>query len=101
VQEIGPSRGRIELYNPRTPEYQVIREESRVPGSVCGPRVQLEGTAYPHARWNPSGAQIAASLGIGALWFVFGVVKPMVDDLDDIGDGIAAAVAPTLAGGQP
>jgi len=55
--------------------------------------MQLEGTAYLHARWNPSGAQIAASVGLGALWFIFGVVKPMVDDLDDEGPGRSAATA--------
>jgi hypothetical protein len=99
VQELGPRHGRIGLYNPRTPDYQVVREELGVLGSVCGPRVQLEETPYAYARWNRSTAQIAASLGIGALWLIFGTVKPMVDELNDIGDGIGAAVAPALAGG--
>ncbi|UCG88940.1 MAG: hypothetical protein JSW71_10540 [Gemmatimonadota bacterium] len=101
VQEIAPRHGGIGLYGSQASEHRQIGEEARAPGIVCGPQMQLEGTAYPDARWDPSGAQIAASVGIGALWFIFGVVKPTVDDLDDIGDGIAAAAAPTLTGGQP
>ena len=101
LQEIAPRQGGIGLYGSQASEHRQTGAEARPPAIVCGPRMQLEGTAYPHARWDPSGAQIAASVGIGALWFIFAVVKPVVDDLDDMGDGVAAAVAPTRTGGHP
>jgi hypothetical protein len=98
VQEIAPRHGGIGLYGTRASEHRQIGEEARLPGIACGPRIQLEGTAYPHARWNPSGAQIAASVGIGALWFTFAVLNPWVEDMDWLGDGIAVGVAPKPAG---
>ena len=101
VQEIAPRHGGYGLYGSQASEHWQTGADARPPGSVCAPRMQLAETAYPHARWDPSGAQITAAVGIGAVWFIFAVVKPVVDDLEDIGDGVVAAVAPTLAGGQP
>ncbi len=35
-------------------------------------------TEHPEVQWDPSGAQIVASMGIGAAWYIFAVVKPTI-----------------------
>jgi len=38
-------------------------------------------TECRQARWDPSGAQVAASIAIGVAWYSFAVIKPSADAL--------------------
>jgi len=40
--------------------------------------VPARQTEHPEVQWDPSGAQIVASMGIGAAWYIFAVVKPTI-----------------------
>ena len=40
-------------------------------------------TEQPEVQWDPSSAQIVASLGIGAAWYIFAVVKPTIQIVAD------------------
>ncbi len=69
-------------------------------GVLEGPRVLARQTEHPQVQWDPSSVQIVASMGIGAAWYIFAVLKPMVDDLGTLGDGIVTAFASPERGRQ-
>lgn len=50
-------------------------------------------TECPPLQWDPSGAQIAASIAIGAVWYYFAANETPYDDMQVMTDRILIAIA--------
>ena len=92
-RNVGPNRYPV-THTVTTGEFGWVLE------GAGGPRVLARQTEHPQVQWDPSSVQIVASMGIGAAWYIFAVLKPMVDDLGTLGDGIVTAFASPERGRQ-
>jgi hypothetical protein len=65
-------------------------------GVVGCARTRREPTTYtecPPLQWDPSGAQVAASIAIGAVWYYFAARETPYDDMQVMTDRILVAIA--------
>jgi hypothetical protein len=93
IEEMAPTQGGLLRDRPAIVQPVTTGEFAGVVDGAQTGHTREGYTDCPQIQWDPSAAQVAASIAIGAVWYYLAVRDTSAEEIRSINDRIAVAIA--------